>query len=190
MAYKLSDGTYISIDSPFTLGDINYPANWLRLATNAEKKELGITWEADPVPVNEKFYEPDGSAKSLADYNEYYQADAEDGSYKKGDPIKDEEGNVVVYKGVKSLLKQEEKQIAASLLSMYDWYVVRKVEKGTAIPSTISTFRDAVRTACDTREKEIDACADTAALIKLYESTEKDGVATPNMTQYPVDPNI
>ena len=46
-----------------------------------------------------------------------------------------------------------------------------------------------MRTACDTREKEIDACSDTAALVTLYSSTEKDGVFTPNMTQYPEDPN-
>ena len=70
--------------------------------------------------------------------------------------------------------------------SRYDWYVVRKAEKSTAIPTAISTFRDAVRTACDTREKEIEACSDTAALITLY-SYKEDG--TPNMTQYPEDPN-
>ena len=43
-----------------------------------------------------------------------------------------------------------------------------------------------MRTACDTREKEIDACSDTAALVTLY-SNKEDG--TPNMTQYPEDPN-
>ena len=91
--------------------------------------------------------------------------------------------------GVKSQLKAQEKAAAGSLLAKYDWYVVRKAEKGTSIPSAISTFRDGVRTACDTREKEIDACSDTAALVTLYGSTEKDGVYTPNMTQYPADPN-
>ena len=75
------------------------------------------------------------------------------------------------------------------MLAPYDWYVVRKAEKSTAIPTAITTYRDAVRTACDTREKEIDACSDTAALVTLYGSTEKDGVYTPNMTQYPDDPN-
>ena len=182
MAYKLSDGTYIPVDSPFSIGDISYPANWLRLATEAEKKALGITWEDDPVPVNEKFYWPDGTAKKLTD------TDSVD---ENGDPILDANGKQIVILGVKSILKQEEKQIASSLLSMYDWYVVRKAEKGTAIPSEIETFRDGVRTACDTREKEIDACADTAALITLYGSTEQsDKTSKPNMTQYPIDPNI
>ena len=75
------------------------------------------------------------------------------------------------------------------MLAKYDWYVVRKAEKSTAIPTAITTYRDAVRTACNTRETEIDACADTAALVTLYSSTEKDGVVTPNMTKYPEDPN-
>ena len=91
--------------------------------------------------------------------------------------------------GVKSVLKAKEKATAGSLLAKYDWYVVRKAEKSTAIPTAITTYRDGVRTACDTREKEIDACKDTATLVTLYGSTEKDGVFTPNMTQYPDDPN-
>ena len=36
---------------------------------------------------------------------------------------------------------------------------------------------------------EINNCADIAALVTLYGTTEKDGVYTPNMTQYPTDPN-
>ena len=63
-------------------------------------------------------------------------------------------------------------------------------EKSTAIPTAITTYRDGVRTACDTREKEIDACADTAALVTLYGATyDKDGNFEKfNMTQYPTDP--
>ena len=80
-------------------------------------------------------------------------------------------GTAKALDGVKSILKAEEKTIAGGLLAKYDWYVVRKAEKGTAIPSSISTFRDGVRTACDTREKEIDSCSDTEALIALYGST-------------------
>ena len=121
-----------------------------------------------------------GTAKSLNDEN---------ATDENGDLLKDENGDQVVILGVKSVLKAEEKVTAGSLLARYDWYVVRKAEKSTAIPTAITTYRDGVRTACDTREKEIDACADTAALVTLYGTTEKDGVFTPNMTQYPDDPN-
>ena len=84
----------------------------------------------------------------------------------------------------------QEKATAGSLLAKYDWYVIRKAEASKAIPTAIKTYRTAVRTACATRETEIDNCADTAALVTLYGSTEKDGVYSPNMTQYPEDPNV
>ena len=176
MAFKL-DGNPLAVDVAFSHNDINYPANWLRLSTADEKTALGITEVADAPTYDSRFYNGDGSAKTLTDTNEVDE---------NGDPVLDENGDQVVTLGVKSVLKAQEKAIAGSLLSRYDWYVVRKAEKSTAIPTAISTFRDAVRTACDTREKEIDACSDTAALITLY-SYKEDG--TPNMTQYPEDPN-
>ena len=179
MAFKL-DGNPLAVDVPFTVGDINYPANWLRLSTADEKTALGITEVTDDPTYDNRFYWGDGTAKTLTDTNEVDE---------NGDPVLDSDGNQVVTLGVKSVLKAQEKNIAGSLLAKYDWYVVRKAEKSTAIPTAISTFRDGVRTACNTRETEIDACADTAALVTLYGQTEKDGVFTPNMTQYPVDPN-
>jgi len=185
MAFKL-DGKALAVDVPFTVGDVNYPANWLRLSTAQEKKDLGITEVADDPVFDSRFYWGDGTAKALDDVNATYAEDDPDGKYKKGDLIKDENGNQVVTQGIKSVLKAQEKATAGSLLARYDWYVVRKAEKSTAIPSVISTYRDGVRTACTTRETEITNCADTAALVTLYSSKE-DG--TPNMTQYPEDPN-
>ena len=167
MAFLL-DGKPLAVDVPFTYGDVHYPANWLRLSTAQEKKDLGITEVADSPVYDSRFYWGDGTAKGLADTTETI------------------DGVEYTTLGVKSVLKAQEKNIAGSLLAKYDWYVVRKTEKSTAIPTAITTYRDGVRTACDTREKEIDACADTAALVTLY-SNKEDG--TPNMTQYPTDPN-
>ena len=176
MAFKL-DGKPLAVDVAFSHNDINYPANWLRLASKTEKEAIGITEVADDPVFDSRFYWGDGTAKALDDVN----AKDEDGNL-----LKDEKGNQIVTLGVKSVLKAQEKATAGSLLARYDWYVVRKAEKDTAIPSAITTYRDGVRTACNTRETEIDNCADTAALVTLYSSKE-DG--TPNMTQYPEDPN-
>ena len=180
MAFLLN-GNPLAVDVPFTYGDINYPANWLRLSTAKEKKDLGITEVADAPVYDGRFYNGDGSAKALDDVN------AKD---ENGDLLKNEDGSQMVIQGVKSVLKAQEKDTAGSLLAKYDWYVIRKAETSKAIPTAIKTYRTAVRTACLTRETEIDNCADTAALVTLYGSTEKDGVYTPNMTQYPVDPNV
>ena len=189
MAFQLSDGTGLPVDVPFTIGTTNYPANWLRLSTAEEKTALVIIEVEDPKVYDNRFYWNDGSAKALDDVNATYAEDALDGSYKKGDLKKDADGNQLIIYGVKTILKSQEKATAQSLLSKYDWYVTRKSEKGTAIPAEITTYRDAVRTACNTRETEISNCADTAALVTLYGNTEKDGVITQNMTQYPTDPN-
>jgi hypothetical protein len=179
MAFLLN-GKPLAVDVPFTVGDVNYPANWLRLSSAQEKKDLGITEVADAPTYDSRFYWGDGTAKALDDVNEVDE---------NNDPVLDENGNQVVTLGVKSVLKAQEKATAGSLLAKYDWYVIRKYEASKAIPTAIKTYRTAVRTACLTRETEIDNCADTAALVTLYGSTEKDGVVTPNMTQYPVDPN-
>ena len=167
MAFLL-DGKPLVVDVAFSHNDVNYPANWLRLSTAQEKKDLGVTEVEDPLTYDSRFYNTDGSTKALADTTETI------------------DGVEYTTLGVKSILKAQEKATAGSLLAKYDWYVVRKAEKSTAIPTAITTYRDGIRTACDTREKEIDACADTAALVTLYSSKE-DG--PPNMTQYPNDPN-
>ena len=181
MAFKL-DGKLLAVDVAFSHNDIQYPANWLRLSTAQEKKDLGITEVTDEPTYDSRFYWGDGTAKALDDVN------AKD---EEGNLLKDENGNQVVILGIKSVLKAQEKVIAGSLLAKYDWYVVRKAEKSTAIPTAITTYRDGVRTACDTREKEIDACSDTAALVTLYGATyDKDGnFEKYNMTQYPEDSN-
>ena len=159
MAFTLN-GNPLAVDVAFKTSDgIQYPANWLRLATAQEKTDLGIAEVADPTVYDSRFYNGDGTAKALD--------------------------------GVKSILKAQEKETAGSLLAPYDWYVVRKAEKSTAIPTAITTYRDGVRTACNTRETEITNCANTAALVTLYGATyDSDGKFEKyNMTQYPEDLN-
>ena len=167
MEFKLN-GNPLAVDVAFTHNDIQYPANWLRLSTAEEKTAIGITEVADAPTYDSRFYWGDGTAKALDDKTETVDG--------------------VEYKtlGLKSIFKAQEKEVAGKFLAKYDWYVVRKIEKSTAIPTAITTYRDGVRTACDTREKEIDACSNTTELVTLYGSKE-DG--TPNMTQYPEDPN-
>ena len=182
MAFKL-DGKPLAVDVAFkTSKGTQYPANWLRLSTAEQKAAIGITEVADDPVYDSRFYWGDGTAKALDDV----KAKDEDGNL-----LKDEKGNQVVTLGVKSVLKAQEKATAGSLLAKYDWYVIRKAEASKAIPSAIKTYRTAVRTACATREAEIDNCADTAALVTLYGATyDKDGNFEKfNMTQYPEDPN-
>ena len=68
MAFLLN-GNPLAVDVPFTVGDIHYPANWLRLSTAQEKKDLGITEVADAPTYDSRFYWNDGTARALDDVN-------------------------------------------------------------------------------------------------------------------------
>ena len=61
------DGKKLRQGRPFTHNGIQYPGNWLALTSTEEKSAIGITWEADPAPVDRRFYISDGVAREVAD---------------------------------------------------------------------------------------------------------------------------
>ena len=160
MPYKL-DGKVLQLDRAFTDSTgVQHPANWLRLSTQRDRELLGITWEA-PTDLNfdQRFYWGPSNPKQLND-----------------EPAVDEDGNETgrTQTGLKSLWKAKQNEIAASLLAPSDWRVVKELEVNTsfsaaktAYPTEWQTYRAAVRTACNTRQAEIDACSDVAALKEL-----------------------
>ena len=108
---------------------------------------------------------------------------------------------------LKTQWKATQSQIADSLLTPSDWRVTRAAELGQAVASVWLTYRGAVRSACNTRQTEINAVADVAALKELFfgaaqvQQTNEEGVgvvdeegnptmiANPNLaTEWPTSP--
>lgn len=154
------------------------PKNW-QVWSADEKKAAGISEIVmQPFPDQRLYWSShndDGSvastAKRLTDVNEVD---------KDGKAILDSDGNQIVTLGVKSNLKNEVKSQQASLLAQTDWAIVRKADKGTAVPSNIQTWRDAIRTKATEMETAIDNAADTAAVEALFIkwTTDSDGETT------------
>jgi len=71
-------------------------------------------------------------------------------------------------RGLKYNLIQNVKKQANNLLSETDWYVTRKSEKSTAIPSNITTWRNGIRSKQAAMETSITNANDTPALETLY----------------------
>ena len=69
--------------------------------------------------------------------------------------------------GLKTQWKATQSQICDSLLTPSDWRVTRAAELGQAVASAWLTYRGAVRSACNTRQTEINAVADVPALKEL-----------------------
>jgi len=94
-------------------------------------------------------------------------------------------GDVAV-KGLKTVLIKTLKLQAAAELKNTDWYIVRKADAGTEVPSSITTHRAAVRTKCAEMETAITNAADTPALETLYIYTEQeDGSVTRPLGELP-----
>ena len=70
----VADGKVIPVDAAFQLDGIQYPANWLRLSTEEEKEAVGISWELDPEPVDQRFYWDQGIPKDIEDLKKQWIA--------------------------------------------------------------------------------------------------------------------
>jgi hypothetical protein len=137
-----------------------HPNNWM-IWSDEDKKGFGLTWEDDvDTSFDSTFYWAKDVERKLADVN-----------------VVDEDGKAVIDTitgkqkiefGLKSIWVAKTKTTANSLLASSDWYVTRKAETDTAIPSDISTYRTAVRTASKTIEDKINGCADLDAFKALF----------------------
>ena len=162
-----------------TLGDNQYPANIFSLWSSSELEAIGIYEvvidntnlknQEYYINTNQSFAFASGTvtasygtatAKNLD--NTLYTADDETAN------SEHVEGTVASY-GLKHNHKETINSQAAGHLQPTDWMVVRAAEGGTAVPSSISTSRAAVRTKANTMCTAIDDAADVDALIALYE---------------------
>jgi hypothetical protein len=138
MPFKLGTQT-IQLDTPFTHNDIQYPANWIRLATEEDKAAIGLVWEADPVRADDRFYW-DGDINNPKDIDQ-----------------------------VKAMLIAQSKATAGSMLSQSDWKIIRATETSVAASAETLAERAAIRTASNDNETAINACTtvDELAVLQL-----------------------
>ena len=162
-----------------TIGDIQYPKNIFTVWTDAEKAAIGIyeviqnnakkkdeayytntkqtfTYDADAGTVTATY--GDATAKAHADT--LFTADDEDNGL-------GTEGEVKV-KGLKTKKIKIIKAQAAEILAETDWYIIRKADANTAVPSAITNHRAAVRTKCAAMETLVTNASNTAAIQTLY----------------------
>ena len=93
-----------------------------------------------------------------------------------GDAPPDATTDTVKTKGLKTLWKEKIKASAASLIAPYDWYSLRKAQAGTAIPSAINTYMNAVRTASAVNEANVASTSDVDQMIERSRDTyDSDG---------------
>ena len=160
-----------------TLGSNQYPKAIFTLWTKDEREAIGIyevVWNTSK-KKDEAYYGNtnvsyafaggkvtasygDATAKPHADT--LWTAEDEDNGLGTEGEVKAE--------GLKTKKIRELKQQAAGILARTDWYIIRKADANTAIPSAITNHRAAVRTKCAQMETAITNASNTAAIETLY----------------------
>ena len=165
------------------IGDVQYPARIFSVWTASELAAIGIigvtfddskkkdeqwyintnqtyTYDADAGTVTATY--GDATARAHAD-TLFSAQDETDGLGTEGE---------VATRGLKYNLIKIIKSQAAGILADTDWYIIRKADANTAIPSTITNHRAAVRTKAAQMETAITNASDTPALETLYKRNE------------------
>ena len=153
------DGRPLSPDAPFQHRGIQYPANWLRLATPEERTAIGIEEVPDPPSWDQRFY---------WDY--------------------DAEGHLIP-KDHAQLVEQwiaQTRTTANTLLSPTDWIIIREADNGKAADPVLRTWREQIRLAAGSKVYEIEHTADTPALAAYI--TGADYPAWPSDPYAPAEP--
>ena len=83
----------------------------------------------------------------------------------------DENGIQNIIRGLKYNAIQNIKAQQSEYLTTTDWYIIRKADNGTAIPSNIQTWRDAIRSDATRIENAITAAVTMDQFIALHTST-------------------
>ena len=178
----ITDGSiakYLSGNRGITIGGIQYPRNIFTLWTATEKEAIGIyeviqnnakkkdeayytntnqtfTYDADAGTVTATY--GDATAKAHAD-TLFTEDDEDDGLGTEGE---------VKVEGLKTVRIRTVKAQAAGILQDTDWYIVRKADADTDVPSAITTFRAAVRSKAAAMETLITNASNTPAIETLY----------------------
>ena len=172
---------FFSGNKGVTIGDVQYPKSIFTLWSEAERNAIGI-YEVTVDTTNKKDEQwyinnnvsygvesnkavgsyGTATAKAHAD-STYTNQDKTDGLIPDGKDVGD-----IKDRGLKYNLIQPVKKQAAGILQDTDWYIVRKADAGTAVPSAITTHRAAVRTKAAEQETQITNASDTPAIETLY----------------------
>ena len=144
---------------------LQYPRNWLNLATDSEKSDVGF------IEVTYSGAYKDGDYYINADSNPVYDASA-------GTVVITKSASAKVLADVKASKLESARAITYQALLPTDWYVIRKSEHSTAIPAKIVAYRLATRTVYGKIQTAITNASDVDAVAALYNNAT--GISDPD----------
>ncbi len=175
----------IQPDTAFVIGEKQYSARFIRNATEAERKSVGVYEVIYGEQQDQRFYWVTGPSYRVNETNQTVEATytatpkaledklevKEDGTplyvqtYNAQTQQMEDTTEQVVTKGLKSQWIAQTKAAANSELAQTDWMVIRKAERNVEIPGDVMADRAAVLALCAEKEAAIAACTTVEQLM-------------------------
>lgn len=175
----------IQPDVAFVIGEKQYSARFIRNATEAERKSVGVYEVIQGTQQDQRFYWVTGPSYRVNETNQTVEATytatpkaledkletKEDGTplyvqtYNAQTQQMEDTTEQVVTKGLKSQWIAQTKAAANSELAQTDWMVIRKAERNVEIPGDVMADRAAVVALCAEKEAAIAACTTVEQLM-------------------------
>ena len=176
---------YYDRKQSIVLNNVRYSSQIFTIWTDAQRKDLGIL----PIVISGShldtnyYIEKDHSDAIAGDGNSVIRTigvkvadkklENEDAKDESGNQLFNDDGSKTINYGLKHYAIQKVKAQQAGYLAETDWYIIRKADAGTAIPSNIQTWRNAIRSDATAIETAITNAADMDAFIALHTDTYK-----------------
>jgi hypothetical protein len=177
----------IQPDVAFVIGEKQYSARFIRNATEAERKSVGVYEVVYGTQQDQRFYWVTGPSYRVNETNQTVEAtftatpkeleDREESDQQgnpmyvqvlgvvDGEPAMVDSTERLVTKGLKSQWIAQTKAAANSELAQTDWMVIRKAERNVEIPGDVMADRVAVLALCAEKEAAIAACTTVEQLM-------------------------
>ena len=177
----------IQPDVAFVIGEKQYSARFIRNATEAERKSVGVYEVIQGTQQDQRFYWVTGPSYRVNETNQTVEAtytatakaieDKEEVDQQgnplyvqvlgvvNGQPAMVDSSERLVTKGLKSQHIAQTKQSAGLMLAATDWMVIRKAERNVEIPGGVMADRAAVVALCAEKEAAIAACTTVEQLM-------------------------
>jgi len=186
----VQNGSIVQLIQPdvgFTIGEKQYSARFIRNATEAERKAVGVYEIIYGQQQDQRFYWVDGPNYRVNETNQTVEAtfnatpkaieDKEESDAQgnplyvqvlgevNGQPAMVNTAERLVTKGLKSNFIAQAKAAANSELAQTDWMVIRKAERNVEIPAKAAADRAKIISDCTTKEAAIAACTTVEQLM-------------------------
>jgi len=176
----------LSRAKPVTVGNVNHPSTIFRYWSEAELNNIGWYTVVKASKPSSKYHRVGSNGLVFANgtvtnsYTSTPKVLEDVVEVVEGVTVTDDRGDPRINEGLKSQYITKIKAVAAGMLQVHDWQVIRGIEDtGKPVKTSLANYRKEVRTISNFIEGQINACVSIGDLVELDAATTANNFIAP-----------